>query len=392
MKKLLACLCLLATTLPAALANPLTNLFAPAPALATSLPDRVTFSVAIERGDVAQARAWLDAGLSPDFAGSLIGSGLMIGAWEGNIPMMALFLSHGADVNAVNAHGETALLHASWKGHLDAVRWLVAQGAQANRQGKAWSALHYAAFAGHADIVRYLLTQGADMNALSPNGSTPLMMAAREGRAEIATALLKAGAQGGIVNDNGENAVRWAMRNNNVVIAREIAGSKNFSIIAAQSADSWGQAMRSQPVPDNVDRLLQQARKMTAAGQHEAALKLYRDALATIRKTEKPVRRTVAPRAATGLMISAQRGNPAVQSAGLRYAPPRAGSANLAMDSAVGTATEKISNSSSEMNAADPAEELLRRARALEATGQRGEALAAYRQAAALMRGTQVAP
>ena len=99
MKKLLACLCLLATTLPAALANPLTNLFAPAPALATSLPDRVTFSVAIERGDVAQARAWLDAGLSPDFTGSLIGSGLMIGAWEGNIPMMALFLSHGATEN-----------------------------------------------------------------------------------------------------------------------------------------------------------------------------------------------------------------------------------------------------------------------------------------------------
>lgn len=389
MKKLLACLCILATTLPTALANPLANLFAPASALATSLPDRVTFSVAIERGDVAQARAWLDAGLSPDFEGSLIGSGLMIGAWEGNIPMMALFLSHGADVNAVNAHGETALLHASWKGHLDAVRWLVAQGAQPNRQGKAWSALHYAAFAGHAGIVRYLLTQGADMNALSPNGSTPLMMAAREGQADIATVFLKAGAQGGIVNDNGENAVRWAMRNNNVVIAREIAGSKNFAAIAAQPADSWGQAIRSQPVPDSVDRLLQQARKMAAAGQHDAALKLYRDALATMRKAEKPVSKAAAPRAATGLMISAQRGNPAVQSAGLSYATPRAG---VAIESAVGTVTEKISNNAKETNAADPAEELLSRARALEAAGQRGEALTAYRQAAALMRGTQAAP
>ena len=376
MKTFMICLLALMTTL----------------AWADRLPDPVTFSVAIERGDVAQARIWLDEGLPADFQGSLIGSGLMIGAWEGNIPMMALFLSHGADINAVNAHGETALLHASWKGHLDAVRWLVAQGAQVNRQGKAWSALHYAAFAGHVDIVRYLLTQGADMNALSPNGSTPLMMAAREGRAEIAKALLKAGAQGGIVNDNGENAVRWAMRNNNVVIAREIAGSKNFSTIAAQSADSWGQAMRSQPAPDNVDRLLQQARKMTAAGQHEAALKMYRDALATIRKTEKSVSRTAAPRAATGLMISAQRGNPAVQSAGLRYGSPRASSANLAIDSAVGAATEKISNSSSEMNTADPADELLRRARALEATGRRGEALAAYRQAAALMRGAQAVP
>ncbi|MDO9272171.1 MAG: ankyrin repeat domain-containing protein [Rugosibacter sp.] len=386
MKKLLACLCILTTTLSTALANPLANLFATAPASATSLPDRVAFSVAVERGDVAQARAWLDAGLPPDFKGSLIGSGLMIGAWEGNIPMMALFLSRGADINAVNAHGETALLHASWKGHLDAVRWLIAQGAQPSRQGKAWSALHYAAFAGYEAIVRYLLTQGAEVDALSPNGSTPLMMAAREGQAGIATALLKAGAQGEINNDNGENAVRWAMRNNNVVIAREIAGSKNFAAIAAQPAGSWGQAIRSQPVSDRADKLLKQARKMAVAGQPDAALKLYREALVTIQKTEKPASRAAAPRTATGLMISAQRGNPTVQSTGLRYAPPRAGSA-------VGTATEKISNSTKEMDAvADPAEELLRRARALESAGHRGEALAAYRQAAALMRVAQSAP
>lgn len=102
MKALLACLLILATAL----------------ASAAGLPDRVRFSVAIERGDVAQAREWLAAGLPPDFEGSLIGSGLMIGAWEGSIPMMALFLSYGANVNAVNTHGETALLHASWKGIL----------------------------------------------------------------------------------------------------------------------------------------------------------------------------------------------------------------------------------------------------------------------------------
>lgn len=151
------------------------------PAWAAGLPDRVTFAVAIERGDVAQAREWLDTGLPPDFEGSVIGTGLMIGAWEGDIPMMTLFLARGADINQVNAHGETALLHAAWKGHIEAVRWLMAQGAQPNRRGKQWTALHYAAFAGHEAIVRYLLEQGADVNALSPNGSTPLMMAAREG-------------------------------------------------------------------------------------------------------------------------------------------------------------------------------------------------------------------
>ena len=97
--------------------------------------------------------------------------------------------------------------------------------------------MHYAAFAGHADIVRYLLAQGAEVNSLSPNGSTPLMMAAREGQAAIATQLLGAGARGAIVNDNGENAVLWAMRNNNPDIARSIVGSKDFSAVAERPKD-----------------------------------------------------------------------------------------------------------------------------------------------------------
>jgi hypothetical protein len=342
-------------------------------AWAAGLPDRVTFSVTIERGDVAQARVWLEEGLPADFAGDVIGSGLMIGAWEGNIPMMDLFLGHGADVNQANAHGETALLLAAWKGRMDAVRWLLARGAQVNRPGKQWSALHYAAFAGHADIVSYLLTQGADANALSPNGSTPLMMAAREGRAAIARQLLAAGARGAIVNDNGENAVLWAMRNNNPDIARSIAGSKDFAAIAERPAASWGRAVRSRQVPDQADQLLAQARKMEAAGQRDAALKLYRTALAEIRKAEKAAGKTATPRAVTGLVISAQRGDPAAQSAGLRYATPGAGMPVID-------------------DASDPAEAFLRRARELEASGRRGEALQAYRQAAALLRNAQKTP
>ena len=64
----------------------------------STLPDPVRFAVRMEAGDVDQARVWLDAGLDPDFLGSRIGSGLMIGAWEGNIELMRLFLSRGADI------------------------------------------------------------------------------------------------------------------------------------------------------------------------------------------------------------------------------------------------------------------------------------------------------
>ena len=38
-----------------------------------------------------------------------------------------------------------------------------------------------------------MIERGANVNARSPNGSTPLMMAAREGREEIARTLLESG-------------------------------------------------------------------------------------------------------------------------------------------------------------------------------------------------------
>jgi tetratricopeptide (TPR) repeat protein len=348
------------------------------PAQAQSLPDRVRFSIVVELGDVSTAREWLDAGLSPDFEGNVIGTGVMIGAWEGNIPMMELFVSRGADINKVNSNGEQALLHAAWKGKLDAVRWLVERGARLNRQGKQWAALHYAAFGGHADVVAYLLERGADINALSTNGSTPLMMAAREGKESIAKTLLAAGARSDIVNEYGDDALRWAMRNNNLKIAQEIAGQEKFAAAAVQPKASWGPPVRSQPVPDRADMMLAQARKMEAAGRRDDALKLYRAALAAIRQSEaRAGKASASKRATTGMVITAKRGKPGEQTTALNYATP-----------AAGIEPEKVGvGGTASSAAADAADDWLRRAREHEAAGRRKEALQAYRQAAASLRG-----
>lgn len=356
-------------------------------ARAASLPDPVRFSIVIEQGDLGTARDWLDSGLAPDFEGAVIGSGLMIGAWEGNVPMMELFHSRGADINKANHLGEQALQHAAWRGKLAAVRWLVERGANLNRQGREWSALHYAVFAGHAEVAAYLLSRGAEINALSTNGSTPLMMAAREGREEIARSLLRAGADRDIVNENGENAMHWAMRNNNLSIAREIGGPERFGVVVARPAASWGPAQRSQPLPDRADGLMAQARKMEAAGRRDEALSLYRAALAAIRQADAA--RKIAPAAnrpaATGMVISARRDKPEVQSASLSYVTSAAPEPEKAPDAA---------NRGSAAVAASPdvADDWLRRARTLEAAGKRKEAMQAYRQAAASLRSSSATP
>lgn len=372
-----------------------------APVRGADLPDPVRFSIVIERGDLEQAREWLDAGLDPDFQGNLIGSGVMIAAWEGNIPMMELFVARGADVNRVNSFGEQALLHAAWKGKLDAVRWLVEHGARVNREGKEWAALHYASFAGHADIVAYLLGRGADINALSTNGSTPLMMAVREGREAIARTLLAANARRDIVNERGDDALRWAMRYNHLQIARDIAGAASFAAVATRPAPAWGPPVRSQPVPDRIDTMLAQARTMETAGRRDEALELYRAALAAIR-AEDPAANKAPARAVTGIVISARRGKPAAQAVALNYAtlarepdaPKLVSSHSLSLgggDSAASAGRARDSDGATPP-AADTADHWLARARQLEAAGRRKEALQAYRQASAALRNMALVP
>lgn len=220
------------------------------------LPDPVTFVTSMELGDVAQATAWLDAGLPPDFLGSRIGSGLMIAAWEGKLELMRLFISRGADINMVNGNGETALVLAAWRGNLAAVEWLVERGARINAPARQWSALHYAAFAGHEAVADVLIAQGADINALSTNGSSVLMLAVYEGRQQMAKKLIELGADPAPKNDWGDGALEWAMRGNHLQIARLLTNAAEFNVAVSQPRETWGEPVRSLSMSDELQSLL----------------------------------------------------------------------------------------------------------------------------------------
>lgn len=209
------------------------------------LPDAARFGTRMEMGDIGSAREWLAAGLNPDFVGDRIGTGLMIAASTGNIPLMELFIARGADPNKANAADETALMHAAWRGQLEAVKWLLAHGARLNREPLKWTALHYAVFAGHEKVAAYLLDRGADINARSTNGSSVLMMAAFEGHEQLAQQLLARGADPGIKNENGDGALEWAFKYQRPEIARLVADRKTYEEAAALPQSYWGEVMRS---------------------------------------------------------------------------------------------------------------------------------------------------
>ena len=213
-----------------------------------TLPDPVEFGVRIEMGDISQARVWLERGLDPDFIGDRIGTGLMIAAWEGNLPLMELFVSKGADINKTNNLGEQALMHAAWKGRKEAVDWLLARGAKVNREPRQWTALHYAAFSGQSEVVDYLVRRGADIDARSTNGSTPLMMAVYEGREAMVRQLITLGADRRVRNDYGDGAMDWAFKHNHLTIARLVGSMEEFTAAASRPKTEWPQSIRSLPV------------------------------------------------------------------------------------------------------------------------------------------------
>jgi hypothetical protein len=255
-----------------------------------ALPDPVALGVAVELGDIATVRRWLDEGLDPNVEADRIGTGLMIGAWEGNLPMMELFLARGADVQKANRFGEQALQLAAWRGHIEAVRWLLGHGATVNRDGAQWTALHYAVFAGHQEVAQLLIARGANVDARTPNGSTPLMMAAHEGQEELAKALIAAGADPGPANERGETALTWAMRYGNLRIARLVTSAEAFARAAQAAPESFGVGKKSVPAPTEISDLLERLRQAEARGESTEEVRLaLAKAIARFKQDSTPI-------------------------------------------------------------------------------------------------------
>ncbi|MDP2882340.1 MAG: ankyrin repeat domain-containing protein [Azonexus sp.] len=280
---------------------------------ADAWPDPVRFTVSMELGDVSQAESWLDAGLPPDFMGSRIGSGLMIGAWEGKLELMRLFLARGADINRLNANGESAIALAAWRGNLAMVKWLLERGASINAPARQWSALHYAVFAGHTEVADFLIDQGADINAQSTNGSSVLMMAVYEGHQPLARKLIEKGADRTPKNDWGDGALEWAMRHDRLELARMVSNPEEFNIAVSQPKEKWGAPVRSMRSSKELEELLGMREKLVERSMSTEVID-KRIATERVRIVRAEMDRPTPARAVT-MEITASRKKPQEQSA-----------------------------------------------------------------------------
>jgi len=167
------------------------------------------FFVAIRQDDADAIAALLQRGFDPDTVDPSGTPGLILAIKAESLKVAnALIHWPQTKVEVRNATGESPLMLAALAGDLKMCQMLIERDADVNKTG--WTPLHYAATNGHLDVMTLLIDEDAYIDAGSPNGTTPLMMAARYGTAAAVKLLLEAGADPSIVNDLGLSALDFA--------------------------------------------------------------------------------------------------------------------------------------------------------------------------------------
>ena len=162
---------------------------------------RTALLTATIAGQTAAVEALVEAGADLDLQDDRLDNPFLYAGAEGLLDILRVVNEAGADPAITNRFGGTALIPASERGHVEVVRYLLAESDvdvdHVNRLG--WTALLEAILLSdggprHQEIVALLIEHGADVDLADGDGVRPLAHARAKGFDEIAALLVEAGA------------------------------------------------------------------------------------------------------------------------------------------------------------------------------------------------------
>ena len=151
-----------------------------------------------------------------------------------NLGTVKLLVEHGADIDAQNDVGRSALFYAALFGQKEAVEYLLEKGANANittAQGK--TPLMMAVQEGFVHVVKVLLKHNAEVDLKDREGQTALSIAARHGQGAAARVLAEYGAQ-----RSGSSLAEEAFFGNTATVEAMIT-EQGIPVDQGIAADSW---------------------------------------------------------------------------------------------------------------------------------------------------------
>lgn len=116
---------------------------------------------------------------------------LIAAAENGDVERVLKLLQDGADINATDRSGRTAVMTATYNNKAEAVKALIQKGADINiRDNLLNNVLLYAGAEGYLDIVKLAIDAGADTTITNRYGGTALIPASERGHVEVVEELL----------------------------------------------------------------------------------------------------------------------------------------------------------------------------------------------------------
>ncbi len=147
---------------------------------------------------------------------------LSIAAWRGEIELIRQLLADGADINAADASGMTPLSRAVMGKRLAAARYLIEQGADLSPAVDGSSPLHEAIRQRDDGMVKLLAVQPTLLNHPDGAGRSPLVLALQSEDWAIAEVLLARGAAADSVDGAGNSPLHLVTRSGNLDLARQL--------------------------------------------------------------------------------------------------------------------------------------------------------------------------